>query len=121
MQNYYVQLYFHLKWFIKTFNTAVTFLVLGNHPYRCDHCSFTCVQKVQLTSHMRTHTGEKPFRCDQCAYAAAWNVQLKEHKKVHELNTAVTCGYCGIVVKNENCLNMHVKKEHSSLNNRGQV
>ena len=84
----------------------------GNKQYHCENCQFSCVQKYQLTSHMRTHNGVKPFRCDQCPYAVAWNVQLKTHKKVHSLATAVTCTHCGVVFRDAKTLSKHEQKDH---------
>ena len=86
----------------------------GKKQYHCEVCQFSCVQKYQLTSHMRTHSGEKPFRCDQCPYAVAWNVQLKTHKKIHSLPYYVTCSACGIVFRDVKSLSKHELKDHGT-------
>ena len=86
----------------------------GKKQYHCEVCQFSCVQKYQLTSHMRTHSGEKPFRCDQCPYAVAWNVQLKTHKKIHSLPYSVTCSACGIVFRDVKSLSKHELKDHGT-------
>ncbi|KAH3697546.1 hypothetical protein DPMN_085049 [Dreissena polymorpha] len=86
-----------------------TFFCSGIHPYSCDQCTFTCVQRYQLKSHMRTHTKEKPYKCTMCSYAAAWNMQLKEHTKAHSRSTALACRECGVVLKNRHTL--HPREE----------
>ena len=34
----------------------------GEKPYKCDQCSYVCVQNSNLTKHKQTHTGSF-FRC----------------------------------------------------------
>ena len=90
----------------------VFFFLTGYHPFRCEQCTFTCVQRYQLTSHMRTHTGDKPYKCKLCNYAAAWNVQLKEHVKVHGMVNTIKCDICHIVFKDMRTFKTHQSKEH---------
>jgi len=48
--------------------------------YQCNYCGKPCRSKVQLTCHLREHTGAKPYVCEQCSECFAWPGQLRQHR-----------------------------------------
>ncbi|XP_069944145.1 zinc finger and BTB domain-containing protein 17 isoform X2 [Cherax quadricarinatus] len=51
----------------------------GEKPFVCSHCPAAFCQKGNLISHIRTHTGEKPFACTKCSYRATQKTTLVNH------------------------------------------
>ena len=50
-----------------------------DRPYKCDICSYTCIERGHLTQHVRTHSGEKPYMCEICLAACSRKEHLKKH------------------------------------------
>ncbi|EZA61221.1 Protein hunchback [Ooceraea biroi] len=58
----------------------------GSKPFKCKKCSYTCVSKSMLTSHLKKHSNVYPYRCANCTYKTKFCNALKKHlrKKGHE-------------------------------------
>ncbi|XP_072767405.1 protein hunchback-like [Anoplolepis gracilipes] len=58
----------------------------GSKPFKCIKCSYTCVSKSMLTSHLKKHSNIYPYRCANCTYKTKFCNALKKHlrKKEHE-------------------------------------
>ncbi|KAG6459864.1 hypothetical protein O3G_MSEX011645 [Manduca sexta] len=52
----------------------------------CHHCGKGFPTKVQLESHMRTHTGERPFICEYCPTTFTQKSNLYKHYRQVHLN-----------------------------------
>lgn len=37
-------------------------------PYKCDICSYECLELAKLSRHKRMHAGFKPYKCPSCEY-----------------------------------------------------
>ncbi|XP_052748252.1 zinc finger protein 782-like isoform X1 [Galleria mellonella] len=52
----------------------------------CHHCGKGFPTKVQLESHIRTHTGERPFICEYCPTTFSQQSNLYKHNRQVHLN-----------------------------------
>ncbi|KOB66848.1 Zinc finger protein 39 [Operophtera brumata] len=50
----------------------------------CHHCGKGFPTKVQLESHIRTHTGERPFICEYCPTTFSQQSNLYKHNRQPE-------------------------------------
>ncbi|XP_012221771.1 protein hunchback [Linepithema humile] len=57
----------------------------GSKPFECDKCTYSCVSKSMLTSHMKKHSDIYPYNCADCMYKTKFCNALKKHlrKKEH--------------------------------------
>ncbi|KAH9495065.1 hypothetical protein Btru_018738 [Bulinus truncatus] len=71
----------------------------GVRPYQCQYCSYSCVQRQQMSTHMLQHTYEYPFCCQLCSAKYKKQDSLKihmmsQHENKHKFNCHL-CNYAG--------------------------
>lgn len=77
-----------------TLNCPVFCFFVGEKPYSCDICDFTCRNSSGLYAHKVIHSEERPFKCDECGKTFKMKSWLKEHKKTHSGVKNFVCEVC---------------------------
>lgn len=52
---------------------------LGIKPFKCEECTYECVNKSMLSSHKKSHTDLRQFSCQSCSYVTKYCHSLKIH------------------------------------------
>ncbi|CAL8111992.1 unnamed protein product [Orchesella dallaii] len=67
-------------------------------PEKCPKCSYRCLSKLALRSHMETHLDEavklKPFECNVCGSKFRVKRSLEAHLRSHRGEKPYLCGIC---------------------------
>ena len=79
----------------------------GEKPFKCSVCGKSFAHGGTLTKHSRIHTGEKPYQCESCGVSFAYRHQLKDHGHMHADVPAYSCEICGKVFTRKYGLQMH--------------
>ncbi|XP_018361601.1 PREDICTED: protein hunchback-like [Trachymyrmex cornetzi] len=71
--------------FATTLKHHMTFHWFSAHDdfkaYMCSECSYACVSKSMLTSHMKTHSEIYQYNCGSCSYKTKFCNAIKKHLK----------------------------------------
>ncbi|KAG5340772.1 HUNB protein, partial [Acromyrmex charruanus] len=71
--------------FATTLKHHMTFHWFSAHDdfkaYMCSECSYACVSKSMLTSHMKTHSEVYQYNCGNCSYKTKFCNAMKKHLK----------------------------------------
>ena len=59
---------------------------LGNGQFGCPFCNRTMTHLASMKRHIMIHTGEKPFSCLYCDYSCVQKVNLRTHIKSNHEN-----------------------------------
>ena len=60
----------------------------------CRFCDFSSIQRVNLTNHLLTHSGEKPHQCKKCGRSFNQAGTLNSHIRVHTGEKRHKCKWC---------------------------
>ncbi len=105
---------------IDPFNLQVHLNESHDVPYCCDECSFRCMKRADLETHVRVSHPEsaeadKKYFCKHCPYSAARADHLNNHvRRVHQKVRNHKCDQCDKAFFNRYQLDQHVISVHEN-------
>ncbi|CAL1539080.1 unnamed protein product [Lymnaea stagnalis] len=85
----------------------------GDNPYKCDICSEKFATDYLMKKHKFSH-GLKPFQCQYCSYSCVQKQQLSIHLLQHTYEYPFCCHLCNAKYKKHDSLKIHMMSLHEN-------
>ncbi|XP_078095316.1 zinc finger and BTB domain-containing protein 40 isoform X2 [Mustelus asterias] len=86
----------------------------GEKPFFCKHCDMTFMQAAALAYHMKKkHSEGKMYGCQYCEAVFAQSIELTRHVRTHTGDKPYVCRECGKGFSQANGLSMHLRSFHN--------
>ncbi|XP_064092801.1 zinc finger and SCAN domain-containing protein 2-like isoform X14 [Macrobrachium nipponense] len=84
----------------------------GERFYTCIFCPKRVTHKGHIGKHLRAHTGEKPYKCAFCPSQFSQACHLQEHTRIHTGEKPFGCHLCSYQSAYRSGLARHIKAHH---------
>uniref|UniRef100_A0A667ZDH0 C2H2-type domain-containing protein n=1 Tax=Myripristis murdjan TaxID=586833 RepID=A0A667ZDH0_9TELE len=81
----------------------------GEKPFACKVCGKGFSRKGNMEIHMRTHTGEKPYRCGVCGKCFNIASSMIRHSRTHSGEKPYSCQFCFKGFTNSSDMKIHMR------------
>ncbi|NXD15026.1 ZBT40 protein, partial [Nothocercus nigrocapillus] len=86
----------------------------GDRPFMCKHCLMTFMQASALAYHTKKkHSEGKMFACQYCDAVFAQSIELSRHVRTHTGDKPYVCRECGKGFRQANGLSVHLRTFHN--------
>ncbi|CAO2589615.1 Zinc finger and BTB domain-containing protein 40 [Lemmus lemmus] len=86
----------------------------GDRPFMCKHCLMTFTQASALAYHTKKkHSEGKMYACQYCDAVFAQSIELSRHVRTHTGDKPYVCRDCGKGFRQANGLSIHLHTFHS--------
>ncbi|KAM8796307.1 zinc finger and BTB domain-containing protein 40 [Eudromia elegans] len=86
----------------------------GDRPFMCKHCLMTFMQASALAYHTKKkHSEGKMFACQYCDAVFAQSIELSRHVRTHTGDKPYVCRECGKGFHQANGLSVHLRTFHN--------
>ncbi|XP_010124129.1 PREDICTED: zinc finger and BTB domain-containing protein 40-like, partial [Chlamydotis macqueenii] len=86
----------------------------GDRPFVCKHCLMTFMQASALAYHTKKkHAEGKMYACQYCDAVFAQSIELSRHVRTHTGDKPYVCRECGKGFRQANGLSIHLRTFHN--------
>ncbi|XP_065594265.1 zinc finger and BTB domain-containing protein 40 [Cyrtonyx montezumae] len=86
----------------------------GDRPFVCKHCLMTFMQASALAYHTKKkHSEGKMYACQYCDAVFAQSIELSRHVRTHTGDKPYVCRECGKGFRQANGLSVHLRTFHN--------
>nr|XP_048680849.1 zinc finger and BTB domain-containing protein 40 isoform X3 [Caretta caretta] len=86
----------------------------GDRPFMCKHCLMTFTQASALAYHTKKkHSEGKMYACQYCDAVFAQSIELSRHVRTHTGDKPYVCRECGKGFRQANGLSIHLRTFHN--------
>ncbi|TRY94892.1 hypothetical protein DNTS_032992 [Danionella cerebrum] len=88
----------------------------GEKPYQCKHCDMSFSVAAALSYHTKKkHSEGKMYSCQYCSASFAQSIELTRHVRTHTGDKPYVCRECGKGFKQANGLSVHLQTFHNRM------
>lgn len=85
-------------------------------PFKCKRCRRGFRNQLELTKHMKTHSGRKVYHCQYCEYSSPDASGFKRHViSIHTKEYPHRCDYCTKGFRRPSEKSQHIMRHHKDL------